>query len=191
MDFISQWWPAILLLLSLFDKEAALVTAALFASTAITGPAEVALVLFTCTLLVNGFYFLQGLSIKKRFSSCEMPKLILTDRIEAWLDRFGLPVTAFMSQIVFKRKSAILALICQSNHSGKTFLWMTVTSFVWITVSVLCLTIIGQILIEEFSTLTKVRFILPGLTVLAIVCSTIFRIAVLRSIYHYHGTNNK
>ena len=187
MDQISQWWPVILLLLAIFDKEAALVTAALYVATAMTGPIEASIVLFTSTLVVNGFHYRQGLRACDENCDEKMPRSFATDKIRHWLNRFGLPVTAALVQIVFDRAVSIRALATLSVPRGKTFVLMTIFSLLWAFVGVFLLNAVGQWLIGEFSTLTKVRMILPGLTILIIVCSTVLRIALLRFLFHYHG----
>lgn len=189
MDLISQWWPMILLLLAISDKEAALVIAALYAATAMTGPIEASIVLFTITLAVNGFHYRQGLRTFDEKCDEGMLRSVSTDRIRHWLNRFGLPVTAALVQIVFDRAESISALAKLSEPREKTFLFMTIFSLLWVFSGVFFLSAIGQWLIEEFSTLTKVRMILPGLTILIIVCSTVLRIALLRFLFHYHGKN--
>ena len=187
MDQISQWWPVILLLLAIFDKEAALVTAALYAATAMTGPTEASIVLFTVTLVVNGFHYRQGLHAFDEKCEEGMPRNVATDRIRHWLNRFGLPVTAALVQIVFDRAESIRSLARLSEPWGKTFLFMTIFSLLWAFAGVFCLNAVGQWLIGEFSTLTKIRMILPGLTILIVVCTTVSRIALLRFLFHYHG----
>lgn len=189
MDQISQWWPVIVLLLAVFDKEAALFTAALYAATAMTGPVEASIVLFIATLFVNGFHYRQGLRSIDIKCDSEMPNRLPTDKIRHWLNRFGLPVTAALVQTVFNRGESIRALSQVSERRRETLLFMALFALLWATVGVFCLSAVGQWLIGEFSTLTKVRFILPGLTILIIVCSTVFRIALTRFLFHYYGKN--
>ena len=187
MDQISQWWPVILLLFAIFDKEAALVTAALYAATAMTGPIEASIVLFAITIAVNSFHYRQGLRAFDENCDEKMPRNDSTDRIRHWLNRFGLPVTTALVQIVFERAECIGALARLSEPRAKTFLYMTIFSLMWAFIGVFFLSTVGQWLIGEFSTLTKVRMILPGLTILIIVSSTVTRIALLRFLFHYHG----
>ena len=184
MDFISQWWPGILLFLYIFDKEAAILTAALFASAQITGWIETTVLLSTGAITTNAFLFQQGVSQRSKFCAMDLRTKRLADKITYWLSHFGTFLTVLLVQIAFDR-NIIRIFAYQTNTPKQTFLLCLAVNIFWISICVCSLTIIGQWLINEFSTLIKIRNTLPGLTLLTIITTTVVKVALLRSIFHY------
>lgn len=182
MDFIPTWWPLCLILIAFFDKEAALLTSIVLATSATTGSLEASCVATIGVLLSEWFHLWRGYRESLVKSESSRPN-----------DRNPYTITTQGSQL--KEEFLLWARLqiprdypSQQFHrlgeslkpAPKSVAISAVVVLLWFIVWVGGLSTALGWVVEKNHWLIKLRLNLPGYCLLAIVCGTVLRMLVVR-----------
>lgn len=180
MEWIAEWCLLILIGVTLFDTEAGILSAVLYAAAVITGPAEAAAAAGTGAAVSRLFLWLWGRQLSLKNEAADVLSNPCAYTIDRW-QKYGLFMASLATMAVpawrFRAAVTFGAKFAKQPFSAAV---LAVAAFIWTLGWVLLLMPVARLLIETSSTVTAVRLILPGLTLLMILTASVSRTVLIR-----------
>lgn len=187
MDFISDWALALIFILALADRPAAILTVSLLIATRMTGPIESTItVLLGMTTLTIGLWLLNN-RLKKNVEDLLISPCDYT--IGQWLKKHGIVKTVLLTDFAFAWKfEGVLGLATASNGRWSVCGWYLCLSALLTVCWILLLTPVITWYLNTFLSITQARMTLSGLILLSILTAGVLRIVLCR-FYHRYREN--